>query len=100
MTYYIEQLRIYRPIYFTLIVFYIKLIDFFVLHKHRFNTLILISEHFDGVSQEAAVILTSYLALFKKEQIVKTFKRKIKNTEQNPRPNFEPDIEFRIPSNG
>ena len=49
------------------------------------------------ISQETAVILTSYLALFKKEQINKTFKRKIKNTELNPRPNFEPDIEFRIP---
>ena len=52
------------------------------------------------ISGEVVGILTSYLALFKKEQIIKTFKRKIKNTELNPRPNLEPDIEFRIPSNG
>ena len=52
------------------------------------------------ISQEAAGISASYLALFKKEQIMKTFKRKIKNAELNPRPNLEPDIEFRIPSNG
>ena len=46
------------------------------------------------ISREVAGILTSYLALFKKEQIIKTFKRKIKNAELNPRPNLEPDIEF------
>ena len=46
------------------------------------------------ISQEAVGILTSYLALFKKEPIIKTFKRKIKNVELNPRPNLEPDIEF------
>ena len=51
------------------------------------------------ISREVAGILTSYLALFKKEQIIKTFKRKIKNAELNPRPNLEPDIEFWIPSN-
>ena len=52
------------------------------------------------ISREVAGILTSYLALFKKEQIIKTFKHKIKNAKPNPRPNLEPDIEFRIPSNG
>ena len=46
------------------------------------------------ISGEAAGILTSYLALSKKEQIIKTFKRKIKNAKLNPRPNLEPDIEF------
>ena len=52
------------------------------------------------ISREAVGILTSYLALFKEEQIIKTFKPKIKNAELNPRPNLERDIEFRIPSNG
>ena len=52
------------------------------------------------ISRRVAGIFTSYLALFKKEQIIKTFKREIKNAELNPRPNLEPDIEFRIPSNG
>ena len=51
------------------------------------------------ISWEVAGILTSYLALFKKRQVIKTFKRKIKNDERNPRPNREPDIQFRIPSN-
>ena len=46
------------------------------------------------ISQEVAGILTSCLALFKKEQIIKTFKCKIKNGELNPRPNLEADIEF------
>ena len=52
------------------------------------------------ISWRVAGILASDLALFKKEQIIKTFKHKIKNAELNPRPNLEPDIEFRIPSNG
>ena len=52
------------------------------------------------ISGEVVGILTSYLALFKKEQIIKTFKHKIKNAKPNPRRNLEPDIEFRIPSNG
>ena len=52
------------------------------------------------ISWKVAGILTSYLALFKKGQIIKTFKRKIKNAELNPRPNLEPDTQFRIPSNG
>ena len=47
------------------------------------------------ISQEAAGILTSYLALFKKELRLLN----IKNAELNPRPNLEPDIELRIPSN-
>ena len=47
------------------------------------------------ISREAAGILTSYLALFKKELRLLN----IKNAELNPRPNLEPDIEFRIPSN-
>ena len=47
------------------------------------------------ISREAVGILTSYLALFKKELRLLN----IKNAELNPRPNLEPDIEFRIPSN-
>ena len=51
------------------------------------------------ISLEAVAILTSHLVLFKKEQIIKNFKCKIKNVERNPSPNLEPDIEFRISSN-